>query len=208
MVNISRKTWEKNGVEVIIFNGKKWLNEKHIETQLGHANLPAITLQCSSDLRKQRQELQDCSNYQTCRRFLKEYFAIQIIIDYRKTTALNFKARLGFNQHDPIMTQEQSVLSKIVTLFPAEDIILQHNVLGYRIDTYFPKYKLAIEVDELGHSGRDIDYEIERQKALEKEIVCKFIRINSAKESFNIFVETGKIHSFFVKSTKNRLKSP
>ena len=26
----------KNGVEVIIFNSKKWLNEKHVETQLEH----------------------------------------------------------------------------------------------------------------------------------------------------------------------------
>ena len=46
------------------------------------------------------------------------------------------------------MTREQSILSNIVTLFTAEKIILQHNVLGYKIDAYFPKYKLAIEVDE------------------------------------------------------------
>ena len=34
---------EKNGAEVIIFNGKKWFNEKHIETQLEHSNLAAVT---------------------------------------------------------------------------------------------------------------------------------------------------------------------
>ena len=28
----------KNGVEVIIFNGIKWLDEKHIEDQLKHSN--------------------------------------------------------------------------------------------------------------------------------------------------------------------------
>ena len=49
----------------------------------------------------------------------------------RTTSAVNFKTRLGFSQHDPIMTQEQSILSKIVTLFAAEKLILQHNVLGY-----------------------------------------------------------------------------
>ena len=49
------------------------------------------------------------------------------------------------------MTQEQSILSKIVTLFAAEKVILPHNVLGYRIDAYFPEHKLAIEVDEQGH---------------------------------------------------------
>ena len=66
------------------------------------------------------------------------------------------------------MTQEQSILSKIVTSFAAEEIMLQHNVLGYRIDAYFPEYKLAIEVDEQGHNDRDINYEIERQKAIKR----------------------------------------
>ena len=75
-----------------------------------------------------------------------------------------------------------------MTLFSAEKVILQYNVLSYRIDAYFPKYKLAIEVDEQGQKHRDIDYEIRRQKAIEKELGCEFIRINPAKESFNIFV--------------------
>ena len=76
------------------------------------------------------------------------------------------------------------------------------------IDAYFPKYKSTIEVDEQGHNDRDIDYEIERQKAIENKLGCKFIIINPAKENFNIFVEIGKIHfilllmHFIVKSTK------
>ena len=127
-------------------------------------------------------------------------------MDCRTTPAVNFKTKLGFNQHNPIMTQEQSVLSKIVTLFTADEIILQHNVLGYRIDAYFPKYKLATEVDERGHNDRDIDYEIERKKALEKELGCEFIRINPTKENFNIFVEIGKIQNYIVKSTKKSTK--
>ena len=98
----------KNRVEVIIFNGKEWLNEKHIERQLKHSNLPLITRQYSSELRKQRQDLQACSKYQPFRRFLRKDFAIQIITDCRKTPAVNFKAKLGFNQQDPIMTQGQS----------------------------------------------------------------------------------------------------
>ena len=147
MVEVTTKTWERNGVEVIVFNGKKWLNETNIKDQLIHSNLAAATLQYLSELRKQRQELQDCDNYQPCRRFLEEDFAMQIIMVRRTTPAVNFKTKLGFNQHDPIMTQEQSVSSNTVTLFAAEEILLQHNVLGYRIDAYFPKYRLAIEVD-------------------------------------------------------------
>ena len=45
-------------------------------------------------------------------------------MDCRTTPAVNFKIRLGFNQHDPIMIQEQSRLSKSVTLLAAEEIML------------------------------------------------------------------------------------
>ena len=85
-------------------------------------------------------------------------------MDCRTTDTVKFKSRLGFNQQDPIMTQEQSVLSKIELLFLTEDKIYQHNVLGYRIDLYVPKYKLAIEVDELNHCTRNIKDELKRQK--------------------------------------------
>ena len=109
----------KNGVEVIACNGK-WLNKINIKDPLKHSNLAAVPLQYSSELRKQRQKLQDCGKYQPCRRLLEEDFAMQIIVDCRTTPAVTFKTKLAFNQHDPIMTQEQSALSKIVTLFAAE----------------------------------------------------------------------------------------
>ena len=120
-------------------------------------------------------------------------------MDCRTTQTVNFKTKLEFNQHDPIMTQEQSILPKIVTLFAAEKIVLQHTVLAYRIDAYFPEYKLAIEVDEQGHNDRSIDFEIERKKAIEKVLDCKFIRINPAKETFSIFVEISEIQNYIVK---------
>ena len=37
---------------------------------------------------------------------------------------------------------------------------MQHNVWGYRIDAYFSKHKLAIEIEEQGHNNRDTNYEI------------------------------------------------
>ena len=40
----------------------------------------------------------------------------------------------------------------------------QHNFLGYWIDLYFYDYKLAIEIDEYGHSDRNIDYQIKSKK--------------------------------------------
>ena len=89
-----------------------------------------------------------------------------------------------------------------MTVFAAEEIILQYNFLGYRVDAYLPKHKLRIEIDEQGHNGRSIDYEIEMQKAIEKELGCKFIRINPSNEGFDVNIELGRIHNYIVKSTK------
>ena len=90
-------------------------------------------------------------------------------------------------------------------MFEGENIQTQYSVLGYRIDLYFHEYKLAIEVDELGHTNRNINNEIERQKALEKELNCVFIRINPDEKDFNIFKEINKIHRHIKKSSKNSL---
>ena len=45
---------------------------------------------------------------------------------------------------------------------------IHYSVLGYRIDLYFHKHKLTIEVDKLGHTDRNLSNEIERQKVQEK----------------------------------------
>ena len=113
--------------------------------------------------------------------------------------------KLGFRLHDVINTKEQTVLKSIKDAFEGEDMQTQYSVLGYRIDLYFHKHKLAIEVDELGHADRNLSNEIERQKVLEKELDCVFIRINPDKENFNIFKEINKIHRHIKKSTKKSL---
>ena len=102
MLELTKETWGKNEREVITFNGKKWLNETNIKDQLKHSNLAAITLQYSSDLRKQRQKLQDCGNHQPCRRSLEEDFAMQITMDCTAAPAVNFKTKLGFKSCDII----------------------------------------------------------------------------------------------------------
>ena len=44
MVNITKKTYEANGMEVITDKlGELWLNERHVQEQLGLKNLPILT---------------------------------------------------------------------------------------------------------------------------------------------------------------------
>ena len=45
-------------------------------------------------------------------------------------------------------------------------------MLGYSIDLYLHDYKLTVKTDENGHSDRNIDYFIKRQKEIEEERGC------------------------------------
>ena len=118
----------------------------------------------------------------------------------------NLKRNLGFALHDVINTAEQTVINSIKDTFEGENIQTQYTVLNYRIDLYFHKYKLAIEVDELGHNNRNIDYEIQRQQALERDLSCVFIRINPDAIDFNIFKKINKIHRHINRLTKQQTK--
>ena len=62
----------------------------------------------------------------------------------------------------------------------------------FRIDIYFTKYCLAVEIDEKGHTDRDVIFEQKRQNALEKKLNCTFIRINT-RENFDVDYEASKI---------------
>ena len=58
---------------------------------------------------------------------------------------------------------------------------------------YFSDHKLAIEIDENGHSEKNIQYKIKRQKAIEQEPGCEFIRIDDDKEGLDIYEAINKI---------------
>ena len=80
----------------------------------------------------------------------------------RRDKSCSLKRNLGFNLHDMINTKEQTVLRLIKDAIEGEDIETQYTVIGYRIDLYFHKHKLAVEVDELGHADRNLNNDIER----------------------------------------------
>ena len=81
-----------------------------------------------------------------------------------------------------------------------------HKYLLFRIDVYFTKYFLAVEIDEKGHTDRDLIFEEKRQKGLEKKLDCEFIRINTSRENYDADYEAGRIQTFISTSNKNEIK--
>ena len=78
----------------------------------------------------------------------------------------------------------------------------------FRIDIYFSECFLAVEIDERGHTDRDLIFEEKRQKALEKKLGCKCIRINTsnAKNGYDLDYEVGNIEAFIDEFKNKKIK--
>ena len=68
----------------------------------------------------------------------------------------------------------------------------------FRIDVYFSEDSLAVEIDEKGHTDTDFIFEEKGQKAREKKLGCKLIRINTSnvKNGYDLDYKVGNIETF------------
>ena len=192
MVDISAETWNKAKFSVINIHEnddvnktllkllcisdvkKRWggknlddLIDKEIKGKYEVKNMNDLTKQQIRQYKMDRARLIKGSKHS---RYVHENILIPIIMQSRlsDSKAIKFRTDLGFNQINLILKKEQSVIESIKDTFKGEDIRIQYTVLGYRIDLYFYEYKLAIEIDELGHNDRNTDYEIKRQREIEE----------------------------------------
>ena len=127
---------------------------------------------------------------------------------------------------------EHEVKSKIGTIFVNEKILEEYSVKIYeidpyfyehyrkkiqtdengseyilfRIDIYFTEYSLAVEIDEKCHTDRDLMFEKKREEALEKTLNCKFIRINTSRENYDVDYEASRIQVFISQFKENKIK--
>ena len=143
-----------------------------------------------------------------------------------------FRQKLMIPDYKMSESIKHKVKSKTGTIFVNEDILEEYSVTIYeidlyfsenyekriqvdkngqqyilfRIDIYFTKYCLAVEIDEKGHTDRDLIFEEKRQKALEKKLNCTFIRINTSKENFDVDYEASRIQTFISQFKDNKNK--
>ena len=78
----------------------------------------------------------------------------------------------------------------------------ERKYIPFKIDIYFSDYSLAAEIDKKG-VHRDLMFEVKRQKALEKKLNCKFIKINKSND---LDYELGNIHTFIDEFKNNKIK--
>ena len=62
------------------------------------------------------------------------------------------------------------------------EVDVDEKYILFRIDIYFTKYCLAIEIDEKGHTDRDLIFEQKRQEALKKNLIVHLLELILVKK--------------------------
>jgi hypothetical protein len=114
----------------------------------------------------------------------------------RKEKIIEFSKLLNLNLISTnYLCTELDTITCIMKTFDKEIMNTQYKVNKYRIDLYFVEYKLAIECDE-NHSN--IEDDNNRQKEIENNLSCKFIRYKPYDKNFNIFDLLNSIYKHII----------
>ena len=205
MVQISKKGYEKCEVGIIGKGRYFWVNRKDLEVESDVTNWAQIFDKCDPEKQKYRQELTPNAEYQRCRVFVRNDLVERKIKSCRKSSKrfLEFKKKLGLDPN-VVTYDEQDIISALQVAFEGEIILTQYCIKNKRIDAYFSKYKLGIEIDEYNHEGRNFEYEQNRQVMIEGHGIT-IIRTNPDAADFDMNRLINQIYTQIIKSTKKSL---
>ena len=118
---------------------------------------------------------------------------------------LEFKKKLGL---DPnlVICDEQNIISALHVAFEEEIILTQYCIKNKRIDAYFSKYKLGIEVDEYNHENRNSNYEKSRQLMIESHATT-IIRTNPDPADFDMNMLINQLYRRITQSNKEKVEN-
>ena len=77
----------------------------------------------------------------------------------------------------------------------------------FRIDIYFIKYFLAIEIEEKDHTDRDLIFEEKRQKALKKNLIVNLIELIQTKKAMMQTMKLVEYKHLLANLNKNKNKN-
>lgn len=129
------------------------------------------------------EKINGCSGNQKIT-LLSEQGIKRLLCSSRKPKSVHLASLCGITTNHKYVPIETSFVINIKKTFHGEEIECQYKVDKYNIDIYFPKYKLAIEIDEYAHKFQNENDNI-RQIYIENKLQCKFIRIKEKDDVFD-----------------------
>ena len=145
------------------------------------------------------------TKFQPSRRFVRNELVERKIKSCREVSEkfLKFKKKLRLDPN-VVPCDKQDIISPFQIAFEGGSIYTQYCIKNKRLDAYFLKYKLGIEVDEYNHEGRNSEYEHSRQFMIESHGITT-IRTNPDDANFNMNNLINQIYTHINESTKKTL---
>jgi len=87
------------------------------------------------------------------------------------------------------LTKEQQTISPIMEILKIYKPEFQYPVGSYRLDVYFPEYKIVVECDEHGHSDRHPELELRREAFVNEKLdlsTDNWVRYNPDARDFDV----------------------
>lgn len=190
-----------------VFFGKEVIDALEYDLRNTHSYTKYISKYCSEDeiIKVKAKELGENLNTLPARGFkigrkgeylITESATIKLISNSKILSEVEKESlidSLKLNEKYIILksTKEINFIDKLEKVLKPLEIkgIKQYQVMDnkYRIDYYIPKFNLAIEYDENEHKGYSYKKQEGRQKEIEKELNCEFIRISDDNcDEYNI----------------------
>lgn len=174
-----------NNIRIININNINYIVERDFANILGYNDTSGINKWCKNAII--HKIISNGGSQKT--KLISEQDILNILVK-SKTKSQEFKEDLlSWLKINNVVTNNKIVLTsrkeiefldmliKILEPFNYE-CIKQYKVLNYRIDLYISELKLAIEYDENDHKDYTYKEQEGRQKDIEKELNCKFIRVS------------------------------
>ena len=137
--------------------------------------------------------------YQNCK-FLTLLGLIRLLVRTRKPEAITLANDIGIIiERRKFTCTETDCIECIKKAFVGEEMVEQYQIGRYRVDLYFPRWKLIIECDENEHKY-NTDADANREKNI-KDLSndCSFIRFCPDNKDFCIFNVINQIINFRTK---------
>jgi very-short-patch-repair endonuclease len=191
-----------NKVHQVSLDGTPWFKGKDVAILLGYANTNRAIMD-HVDIDDKRQLCEVCSSALVVGAqrnkmktiYINEAGVRRLVIKSQKPQASELAKQLGIKEETRYVRKEIEIVGFIQELLTEMMVPFefQKRVASYRIDLYLPSQKLAIEIDENNHADRDPSYEQAREKRIQEELGCKFLRINLDAIDFKLSSFVGRI---------------
>lgn len=194
-------------IRVIGNTDQPWFNGKDVATILGYTNpQKAIRDHLDEEDKMTLKQLKQGGLFELT---LKKSSHQSVWINRKGVTAFITKSRMLIS--DKILNyfsefgifisrntryeyKETETIGTIIRAFKGEEMEFQKIFGNFRVDLFFPKYRIFVECDENGHDDRDQEYEENREIWLLNEVKDSvMIRYNPDLEQFNIIDVINKI---------------